>query len=247
MLSANMLTVGVYAILRFKVLTDKSVGPEFSGKLIIGMALLSLALSAIFILVQRDYKRLFAYSSMEHIGIALLGFGIGGLGVFAGAWHLMNHALAKSTAFYGAGLVFLRYNHKSLDRVTGLLDQMPVAGIAILVAGVALAGMPPFGLFTSEVLIAAGSYTVRPELAYVFLALLALAFATLLYQVLRMVLGAPGEAGNALGGQCRIFTSAAVGINILGLGILGLHVPPGLETLLASIVKIFGGEMEVSR
>ena len=247
MLSANMLTVGVYAILRFKVLTDKSVGPEFAGKLIIGMALLSLAVSAIFILVQRDYKRLFAYSSMEHIGIALLGFGIGGLGVFAGAWHLMNHALAKSTAFYGAGLVFLRYNHKSLDRVTGLLDQMPVAGTAILVAGVALAGMPPFGLFTSEVLIAAGSYTVRPELAYVFLALLALAFATLLYQVLRMVLGAPGEAGTALGRQCRIFTSAAVGINILALGILGLHVPPGLETLLASIVKIFGGEMEVSR
>jgi hydrogenase-4 component F len=247
MLSANMLTVGVYAILRFKVLTDRTVGPEFSGKLIIGMALLSLALSAIFILVQRDYKRLFAYSSIEHIGIALLGFGIGGLGVFAGAWHLMNHALAKSTAFYGAGLVFLRYNHKSLDRVTGLLDQMPVAGIAFLVAGVALAGMPPFGLFTSEVLIAAGSYTVRPELAYVFLALLALAFATLLYQVLRMVLGAPGEAGTALGGQCRIFTSAAVGINILALGILGLHVPPGLETLLASIVKIFGGEMEASR
>jgi hydrogenase-4 component F len=247
MLSANMLTVGVYAILRFKVLTDRSVGPEFSGKLIIGMALLSLALSAIFILVQRDYKRLFAYSSIEHIGIALLGFGIGGLGVFAGAWHLMNHALAKSTAFYGAGLVFLRYNHKSLDRVTGLLDQMPVAGIAILVAGVALAGMPPFGLFTSEVLIAAGSYTVRPELAYVFLALLALAFATLLYQVLRMVLGAPGEAGTALGRQCRIFTSAAVGINIVALGILGLHVPPGLETLLASIVKIFGGEMEASR
>ena len=80
-------------------------------------------------LVQRDYKRLFAYSSIEHIGIALLGFGIGGMGVFAGAWHLMNHALAKSTAFYGAGLVFLRHNHKLLDRVTGLLGQMPVAGV----------------------------------------------------------------------------------------------------------------------
>ena len=141
MLSANMLTVAVYAILRFKAVADKSVGPEFAGKLIIGLALLSLAVSAIFILVQRDYKRLFAYSSIEHIGIALLGFGIGGLGVFAGAWHLMNHAIAKSTAFYGAGLVFLRYGHKSLDRVTGLLDQMPVAGTAILVAGVALAGV----------------------------------------------------------------------------------------------------------
>lgn len=247
MLSANMLTVAVYAILRFKAVTDRSVGPEFSGKLTIGLALLSLAVAAIFILVQRDYKRLFAYSSIEHIGIALLGFGIGGLGVFAGAWHLMNHALAKSTAFYGAGLVFLRYNHKSLDRVTGLLGQMPVAGTAILVAGIALAGLPPFGLFVSEVLIVAGSYIIRPEVAYVFLVLLALAFATLLYQVLRMALGVPGEAGTELGRQCRIFTSAAVGINIVALGTIGLRVPSGLETLLASILKIFSVGMEAPR
>jgi hydrogenase-4 component F len=247
MLSANMLTVAVYAILRFKAVTDRTVGPEFSGKLIIGLALLSLAVSATFILVQRDYKRLFAYSSIEHIGIALLGFGIGGLGVFAGAWHLMNHALAKSTAFYGAGLVFLRHSHRLIDRVTGLLGQIPIAGTAILVAGVALAGMPPFGLFTSEVLIAVGAYRAKPEVAYLFLALLALAFATLLYQVLRMALGAPGEAGTALGRQCRIFTSAAVGINIVVLGAIGLHVPPGLESLLASIVEIFGGGTEAPR
>jgi hydrogenase-4 component F len=203
------------------------------------LALLSLTVSAIFFLVQRDYKRLFAYSSIEHIGIALLGFGIGGLGILAGAWHLMNHALAKSTAFYGAGLVFLRYNHKLLDRVTGLLGQMPVAGTAILVAGIALAGMPPFGLFTSEILIAVGAFTARPEVAYGFLALLALAFATLLYQVLRMALGAPGQADAALGRQCRLFAGAAVGINIALLGTIGLRVPPGLETLLAAIVKIF--------
>lgn len=243
MLSANMLTIAVYALLRFKLVTDRTVGPEFSGKLIIALALLSLAVSAIYLLVQRDYKRLFAYSSIEHIGIALLGFGIGGIGVFAGAWHLMNHAIAKSTAFYGAGLVLQRYNHKSLDRVTGLLGRMPVAGTAILVAGIALAGMPPLGLFTSEVLIFAGSYTLRPELAYVFLALLALAFATLLYQVLRMVLGTPGEAGSTLGRQCRIYTSAAVGINIVVLGIIGLYVPPGMETLLVAIVNVFGAGM----
>jgi hydrogenase-4 component F len=159
----------------------------------------------------------------------------------------MNHAVAKSTAFYGAGLVFLRHNHKLLDRVTGLLGQMPVAGSAILVAGVALAGIPPFGLFTSEVLIAAEVYTTRPEVAYVFLALLTLAFATLLYQVLRMALGAPGEAGIALGRQCHLFTSVAAGINIVVLGTIGLYVPPALETLLVSIVKIFSVEMEAPR
>ena len=244
MLSANMLTLAVYAILRFKAVTDRTVGPAFAGKLIIGLALLSLAISATFFLVQRDYKRLFAYSSIEHIGIALLGFGVGGLGSFAGAWHLMNHAFAKSTAFYGAGLVFLRHNHKLLDRVTGLYSQMPVAATAILVAGVALAGMPPFGLFTSEVLIAVGAYDARPEVAYGFLALIVFAFATLLYQVLRMVLGAPGEAGTPLSRPCRVFTSAAVGINIAVLGIIGLRVPPGLDFLLAAIAKMFGHGME---
>jgi hydrogenase-4 component F len=244
MLSANMLTLAVYAILRFKAVTDRTVGAEFTGNLIVGLAMLSLAVSATFLLVQRDYKRLFAYSSIEHVGIALLGFGVGGLGVFAGAWHLLNHALAKSTAFYGAGLVFLRYNHKSLDRVTGLLSQSPTAGTAVLVAGVALAGLPPFGLFPSEMLIATGAYRARPEVAYIFLGLLTLAFATLLYQVLRMVLGASGEPSVTLGRQCRAFTSAAVGINIVVLGIIGVQVPPGLGMLLVFIMKIFNAGLE---
>ncbi len=244
MLSANMLTLAVYAILRFKAITDRTVGPEFSGNLMIALALLSIAVSATFFLVQRDYKRLFAYSSIEHIGIALLGFGLGGLGVLAGAWHLMHHALAKSTAFYGTGLVYLRYNHKVLERVTGILGHMPVAGTAVLVAGVALAGMPPFGLFTSEVLIATGSYRANPEVAYVFLALLALAFATLLYQVLRMTLGTEQERGMTVGAQCHAFTRVAVGINVSLLGIIGLQIPAGLGTLLASIMKIFVVEMK---
>ncbi len=239
MLSANMLTLAVYAILRFKAVADRTVGAAFTGKLMIGLAMLSLAVAATFFLVQRDYKRLFAYSSIEHIGIVLLGFGIGGAGIFAGTWHLLNHALAKSTAFYGAGLVFLRHDHKVLERVTGLLAQMPLAGTAILVAGVALAGLPPFGLFASEVLIAVGAFAQSQEIASGFLLLLALAFATLLYQVFRMALGAPGEGGRELSRQCRLFAGAAVGVNVAVLGTIGLNVPPGMSVLLVSIVKIF--------
>ncbi len=245
MLSANMLTLAVYAILRFKVITDRTVGPEFSGHLVVGLGLLSLAVAAAFFLVQRDFKRLFAYSSIEHIGIALLGFGIGGAGIFAGAWHLLNHALAKSTAFYGAGLVFLRHDHRALDRITGLLAHAPLAGTAILVAGLALAGMPPFGLFASEMLIAVGAYAAGPEIAAVFLVLLALAFATLLYQVCRMVLGGPGESGRPLGRQCRIFAGAAVGVNVAVLGTIGLYVPPGLALLIEAIVKLFSPALEI--
>src|SRR6185295_5086891 len=142
MLSANMLTVAVYAILRFKAIADRAVGPWHSGRLMVGLGLLSVTVAAVFLLVQKDYKRLFAYSSIEHIGIALIGFGIGGPGVFAAAWHLLNHAVAKSTAFYASGMVLLRHQHRVLDRVPGLLRQMPLAGGAILVAGLALAGLP---------------------------------------------------------------------------------------------------------
>ena len=104
----------------------------------VGLGLLSIAVAATFFLVQRDYKRLFAYSSIEHIGIALVGFGIGGLGIFAGVWHLLNHALAKSMAFYGAGLVLLHHQHRSLGRTPGLLRQIPLAGLSILAAGLVL-------------------------------------------------------------------------------------------------------------
>src|SRR5574341_1744294 len=147
MLSANMLTVAVYAILRFKAVADRTLGPGFSSELMVGLGLLSIGVAAIFLWVQNDYKRLFAYSSIEHIGISLVGFGVGGMGVFAGFWHLLSGALAKSAAFYVAGLVVLRHEQKMLDRVPGLLRQMPLAGAAILLAGFALGGMPPSGLF----------------------------------------------------------------------------------------------------
>ena len=243
MLSANMLTVAVYAILRFKAVADRTVGAAFTGNLMIGLGLLSVAIAAVLLLVQRDYKRLFAYSSIEHIGIALIGFGIGGAGVFAGAWHLLNHALAKSTAFYGAGWVLLRHEHKMLDRATGLVRQMPLAGSAIVIAGVALAGMPPFGLFASEVLITIGAYSARPVVAYLFLSLLTLAFATLLYHVLRMALGEPTEAGRAVGARSRVLLSAAIVINLAALSAIGLQVPSDLASLLEAITRLFGERM----
>lgn len=239
MLSANMLTLAVYAIVRFKIITDRIVGPEFAGTLMVGVGLLSLMVAATFLLVQRDFKRLFAYSSIEHIGIALVGFGVGGAGIFAGAWHLLNHALAKSTAFYGAGLVFLKHEHRMLDRVRGLLVQMPLAGTAILVAGLALAGMPPFGLFVSELLTAASAYAVRPEVAGVFLLLLTVAFATLLYQVLRMVLGTPAEPGRPVGRPCGLFAGAAIGVNVVVLGTIGLYVPRDMTVVLDTMIKLF--------
>ena len=245
MLSANMLTMAIYAILRFKILTDQAVGPEFSGTLLIGFGLFSVALSSIFLLLQEDFKRLLAYSSIEHIGIALVGFGLGGLGVFAGLWHLLNHALAKSAAFYGAGLVLLTHEHKFMARVPGLLREYPVAGTALLIAGLVLAGMPPFGLFVSEITIAANAMMTDPSIAYGFIGVLTLAFATLLFQILRMVLGVPMETSiSTVGSRCRVFSTVAISINLGVLIYLGLQIPSGLHDLIGAILPLFHAEGE---
>src|SRR6266704_1488889 len=241
MLSANMLTLAVYAILRFKTIVDRAVGADFTSNLMVGLGLFSIAVACVFLLVQRDYKRLFAYSSIEHMGIVMVGFGIGGFGVFAGAWHLLNHALAKSAAFYGAGLVLLRHEHKMLERVPGLLRQMPVAGSAILLSGLALGGMPPFGLFMSELWITSQTYASRPWLAALFVGLLVVAFATLLYQVLRMALGSPEKRGIDVTPRCDAFTGTAIAVNLAALAVIGLAIPSALGSLLSAIAQIFGG------
>lgn len=244
MLSANMLTVAVYAILRFKAVADRTLGPAFTSRLMIGLGLLSIAVAATFLLVQRDYKRLLAYSSIEHIGISLVGFGVGGAALLPAFWHLLNHALTKSTAFYAAGLVLLRHEHRMLDRVGGLLRQMPLAGAAMLVAGLALGGMPPSGLFVSELLITTAAYTAEPAVAYGLLGLLTLAFATLLYQILRMVLGVPLADGRPPGTRCRIFTGAAIGVNLAAVGAIGLQIPSTFGTLLELVVHMFSQTSE---
>jgi hydrogenase-4 component F len=244
MLSALMLNIALYAVLRLKNIVDQSVGQAFTTPIVVGLGLLSIAVAAVFMLIQRDYKRLFAYSSIEHVGIALVGFGVGGpVGVFGGFFHMLNHALAKSTAFYTAGLVLLRHGHKVTDRVSGLLRQEPATGGPMLAATIALAGMPPFGLFMSEVLIVSATYQKHPWIAVVFLGLLALAFATLLAQVLPMILGEPREEGQLVAGLTRHLTTSALIVNIVALTSLGFYMPGFLHELFVPMVALFGPDV----
>lgn len=246
MLSALMLNIALYAVLRLKNIVDQGVGAAFTTPIVIGLGLLSIAIAAVFMLVQRDYKRLFAYSSIEHVGIALVGFGVGGpAGMFGGFFHMLNHALAKSTAFYTAGLVLLRHGHKVTERVTGLLRQEPTTGGAMLAATIALAGMPPFGLFISEVLIVTAAYDRCPWIAAVFLGLLALAFTTLLAQVLPMILGEPREDGRRVGGLTRHFTTSALIVNLVALSSLGFYLPGFLGDLFTRMIALFGNPVAV--
>ena len=154
MLAGGLETVAVYAVLRSKALMDQALPPAFTGHLLMLFGLISFVVAALFILVQHDYKRLFAYSSVEHMGLAMVGFGVGGpVGTFGGLFHLLNHALAKSLAFFAAGNVHRRFATREIGEVRGLAKVQPITAVALLVAGLALVGMPPFSMFVSEVMV----------------------------------------------------------------------------------------------
>ena len=154
MLAGVLETVAAYAVLRSKAIMDPALPPAFTGNLLVLFGLISFVVAALFILIQHDYKRLFAYSSVEHMGLAMVGFGVGGpLGTFGGLFHLLNHALAKSLAFFSAGNVHRRFATREIGEVRGLAKVQPVTAVAMLVAGLALAGMPPFSMFLSEIMV----------------------------------------------------------------------------------------------
>ena len=154
MLAGVLETVAAYAVLRSKAIMDPALPPAFAGNLLVLFGLISFVVAALFILIQHDYKRLFAYSSVEHMGLAMVGFGVGGpLGTFGGLFHLLNHALAKSLAFFAAGNVHRRFATREIAEVRGLAKVQPVTAVAMLVAGLALAGMPPFSMFLSEIMV----------------------------------------------------------------------------------------------
>jgi hydrogenase-4 component F len=154
MLAGVLETVAVYAVLRSKAIMDQALPLAFTGNLLMLFGLTSFVVATFFILIQHDYKRLFAYSSVEHMGLAMVGFGVGGpLGTFGGLFHLLNHALAKALAFFAAGNVHRRYGTREISNVRGLVNIQPITAVAMLVAGLALVGMPPFSMFVSEVMV----------------------------------------------------------------------------------------------
>jgi hydrogenase-4 component F len=241
LMSGVLLNVGVYALLRFKTVADATLGAGFAGRLLLGFGLASMAVAAASLWAPRNYKRMLAYSSVEHIGLVCVGLSFGGAWGVAGALlHMLNHALAKSALFVLAGRVLQRYGSAELARVRGIMQAMPWTGAAFLAATLALVGLPPFGLFLSEVLILrAGFGNGQPWAAGVALALLVAVFGGVLRAVNRMLHGpAPAEApGLAL----SPWPLVPVAINLALLVLLGAGLPAGLVEALTRIAAGLGG------
>ena len=150
LLSGVLLNVAFLAVLRFKAVVDSAMSSEFSGSLLIFFGLISIILAAFIIFIQKNYKRLLAYHSIEHMGIIALGFGFGGLGSFAALLHMIYHSLAKSALFLSAGNILLKYSSTKMINVKGMIKTLPITSILFFVGFLAMAGVPPFGIFITE-------------------------------------------------------------------------------------------------
>jgi hydrogenase-4 component F len=231
LMSGVLLAVATYAIARWKAVIDAAVTPSFSDTLLIGFGILSLAIGALSLVIQRHYKRMLAYSSVEHMGLVTLGLALGPLGVFAAWLHVVNHALAKSASFLLAGRILHRYQTGEIAGVTGLLRVMPWTG-GLFAAGIlALVGLPPFGLFVSEfLLVQAAVVAHKLWLAALILALLLTAFVALLSHLNRMLYGPASEGVHM--GERRDWPVLALLVPSAILVVLGLLLPAGLATLI---------------
>jgi hydrogenase-4 component F len=236
LMSGVLLSVGAYAIARFKPIVDATAGPGYAARILLALGLLSLAVAAASLWAPGNYKRMLAYSSVEHMGLVALGLGFGGtLGVSGALLHVANHGLAKSVLFLLAGRIRAAYGSVELVAIRGLVEALPFTGRAFMVALFALLGLPPFGLFVSEVMIfGAGFESGHPWLTGAALALLVVGFAGLLRAAHRMLLGdrpAPATAAGSWLGALPIVAALAV------LVLTGLAWPPGLADALALAAK----------
>jgi hydrogenase-4 component F len=239
MMSGVLLAVALYAVIRWEAVVNAAVGTGFTDGLFIALGVLSMAIAAFSLVVQQNYKRMLAYSSIEHTGLMCVALALGPLGTFAAMLHLLNHTLAKSTMFFLSGRILHRYRSTEIGQVSGLLATMPWTGGLFAAGMLAVIGLPPFGLFISEfALFRAGFAVGRPWLMGLILALLTVAFVSMIGHLNRMLYGAP-PAGMVVGEGSR-WPLAPLGVCMAALVVLGLTVPAPLQILLERIVEIVG-------
>jgi hydrogenase-4 component F len=241
-LSGVLLNCAVVGILRFHLIASgTALGPDFSSRLLIGFGVLSVAVAVPFLLVQTDIKRLLAYSSVEHIGLIAVAIGFGGpIGVFAGLLHLVNHALTKALLFFVAGELVQRYGTRHIRAIRGVVTGAPLLGSLLLIGAFAITGLPPFGIFVSELgIVSAGFRAGYWPLAALLIALLAFVFAGIFNHVARMAFGPEGNRRAA--GDLGRGSGVLLGLPIVAITILGLYVPPPLTNALQQVVGLFAG------
>lgn len=241
LMSAGLVNVALYSLMRFTILVNKAVGEQFAPTLFIIFGLVSMVVAIPFILLQRDFKRTLAYSSVEHVGIIVFALGIGTpLAYFGALLHLLNNALAKTLLFLTVGNIRMAYHTKYIRKVAGAIKVMPVSATILIVGVFAITGWPPFGIFVSEfTIVMAGFESGNIVPAVMFIAIIATIFVGFIYHTSRMVFGEPhmpvkdGDAGTA--------SLVLLGVLLAALLLLGVSIPPQLHQTIQSAVAVLEG------
>ena len=241
LLSGVLLKTAVYAILRFGMIIIKSMGFSYFAHLMILFGVISLIISSGFILVQKDLKRLLAYSSIEHIGIISIGFGLGAPLAIAGALlHIFNHAVTKSLMFFGAGNIVGVYKKHNMNAIRGVIKAMPFTGIIVLLGMFALTGFPPFSIFISEMMILISAFTNGSyAIAALLLFFLSIIFGAFVYHFGKMLFGNLPK-GMIVSGECLSGKLAFLFLFFL-ICILGIVFPFIIKDLLWIAQRLLQG------
>ena len=204
-LSGLLLNVALYAVLRFKMLLAANPGALAPGPLMVIMGLVSLIFAAFMLYRRRDIKRMFAYSSIEHMGIITFAFGMGGpLANFAGLLHMTMHSLTKSAIFFAVGHIAQVKGTQKIADIGGLTETHPVLGWGLVLGVVAIAGMPPLGIFMSEFLVVSSTFAREPLLAIPLVFGLLVGFGALFLRLNQVAFGEPrGPARRRRPPTCR--------------------------------------------
>ena len=235
-LSGLLLNVALYALIRCKVLTDGALSTPFAAQLMLGFGLLSVVIGALFLARQRDVKRLFAYSSIEHMGLITFAFGMGGpVASFAGLLHMTVHSLTKSAIFFAVGHAAQKTGSQLIDDIRGLVRVSPTVGWGLMLGALAILGVPPFGVFASEFLIITTAMREQPWAMPILLIALAIAFAAVFGKVQPMVFG--DTTAKALPHPPALLPVFAHLALVL---MLGLYIPPALTEWYRQAAKLIG-------
>lgn len=231
LLAGGLTNCAFLAVFRFYRIVGAAGEGAFAREIMVAAGLFSMAVAAVFMARQRDYKRLLAYSSVEHMGVLTLGLGLGGNAVFGSLLHLVNNGLTKGVLFLAAGNIHRAFGTKSLDGTRGAIRLVPASGALFLLGFFAITGSPPFGPFVSEFTILDAAVSAdRYGVVAIFLVVLVIIFMGMGATVLAVVLGEPSKT-TADGPETALTVLPPVAFLVLVL-ILGLYIPQPLEALL---------------
>jgi hydrogenase-4 component F len=235
-LSGLLLNVALYAVLRFKMLLAANPGAVAPGPLMVTIGLASVTFASFMLYRRRDIKRFFAYSSIEHMGIITFAFGMGGaLANFAGLLHMTMHSLTKSAIFFAVGHIAQANGTQRLAEIRGLTESTPVLGWGLVAGVVAIAGLPPLGLFMSEFLIVGSTFARAPILAITLVLGLLVALGALMLRLSEVAFGPPtGKSAPVEASYVPLYAHLVLVL------IAGIYLPGPLVAWFRSVAQLLG-------